>query len=114
MRISDWSSDVCSSDLFGVGEVAALAAPALGDQAAGAVDARRVKLHELHVLQRQAGAQHHGVAVAGLRVGAGAGEVDAPDRKSVVSGKSVSVRVGIGGGRIIKKKKSTENIHKQI
>src|SRR3546814_17966881 len=78
MRISDWSSDVCSSDLFGVGEVAALAAPALGDQAAGAVDARRVKLHELHVLQRQAGAQHHGVAVAGLRVGAGAGEVDAP------------------------------------
>src|SRR3546814_11785275 len=27
------------------------------------------------------------------------------DRKSVVSGKSVSVRVALGGGRIIKKKK---------
>ena len=42
-----------------VGEVAALAARALGDQAAGAVDAGRVELDELHVLQRQAGAQHH-------------------------------------------------------
>src|SRR3546814_12973685 len=38
-------------------------------------------------------------------------EIEAPllrrhrDRKSVVSGKSVSVRVDLGGGRIIKKKK---------
>jgi len=60
-----------------VGEVAALAARALGDQAADAVDARRMELHELHVLQRQAGAQHHGVAVAGAGVGRGAGLVDA-------------------------------------
>ncbi len=37
-----------------VGEVAALAAGTLGDQAAGAVDPRRVELDELHVLQRQA------------------------------------------------------------
>ena len=62
---------------LGVGQVAALAARALGDQAAGAVDAGRVELHELHVLQRQAGAQHHAVAVAGAGVGAGAGEVGA-------------------------------------
>ena len=61
---------------LGVGQVAALAAGTLGDQAAGAVDARRVELDELHVLQRQAGAQHHGVAVAGAGVGRGAGEVD--------------------------------------
>ena len=50
---------------LGVGQIAALAARAFGDQAAGAVDAGRMELHELHVLQRQAGAQHHAVAVAG-------------------------------------------------
>src|SRR3546814_16000010 len=31
-------------------------------------------------------------------------KIDCRDRKSVVSGKSVSVRVTLGGGRIIKKK----------
>ena len=36
-----------------------------------------MELHEFHVLQRQARAQHHRVAVAGLRVRAGAGEIDA-------------------------------------
>ena len=48
-----------------VGEIAAFAAHALGDQHARAVDAGRMELHELHVLQRQARAQHHRVAVAG-------------------------------------------------
>ncbi len=60
-----------------VGEVAALAARALRDEAAGAVDAGGVELHELHVLQRQAGAQHHGVAVARAGVGGGGGEIGA-------------------------------------
>src|SRR3546814_12469350 len=32
-----------------------------------------------------------------------------PDRRSVVEGKSVSVRVELGGRRIIKKKKTDEN-----
>src|SRR3546814_18194748 len=32
-----------------------------------------------------------------------------PDRKSVVSGKSVSVRVDLGGRRLIKKKKKLNN-----
>src|SRR5215469_13749704 len=40
---------------FGIGQVAALAARALGDQAARAIDSGRVELDELHVLQRQAG-----------------------------------------------------------
>ena len=53
----------------GIGEVAALAAHALGDQHAGAVDAGRVELDELHVLQRQPGPEHHAVAVAGLGMG---------------------------------------------
>ncbi len=61
----------------GIGEIAALAARALGDQAARAVDAGRMELHELHVLQRQAGAQHHAAAVAGAGVRRRAREVRA-------------------------------------
>ena len=60
-----------------VGDVAALAAHALGDQAAGAVDAGRMELDELEVLQRQAGAQHHGAAVAGAGMGRGRRRIDA-------------------------------------
>ena len=60
-----------------VGEIAALAARALGDQHAGAIDAGRVELDELHVLQRQPGPQHHRIAVAGAGVGRGRGEIDA-------------------------------------
>ena len=62
---------------FGVGQVAAFAARALGDQAAGGEDAGRMELHELHVLAGQAGAQHHAVAVAGAGMRRGAGQVGA-------------------------------------
>src|SRR5438132_2394040 len=61
-----------------VGQIAALAAGALGDQAAGAVDASRVELDELHVLQWQPGAQYHRVAVTSAGVRRGAGLVDRP------------------------------------
>ncbi len=57
--------------------IPALAARALGDQAARAVDAGRVELHELHVLQRQAGARHHAAAVTGAGVGGGGAEIGA-------------------------------------
>ena len=60
-----------------IGQIAAFAAHAFGDQHAGAEDAGGMELHELHILKRQAGAQHHGIAVAGLRVRTGAGEIDA-------------------------------------
>src|SRR3546814_16083013 len=75
MRISDWSSDVCSSDLIvrvvDPGEV--------------------VESLDLEVLGHNA---------QGTRVDIPAGD---GDRKSVVAGKSVSVRVELGGRRIIKK-----------
>src|ERR1700719_1917349 len=56
---------------FGIRQIAALAAGSLGDQAAGAVNAGRMTLDELHVLQWQSGAQCHGIAVAGadMRLG---------------------------------------------
>src|SRR3546814_11530285 len=104
MRISDWSSDVCSSDLrvyskwryvpevdafFGITNVdlgfvlyrldrsAAAPAPAV-----------------LHTVAADSPQQPPAPAPAG-----------APkDRKSVVYGKSVSVRVDLGGRRIINKK----------
>src|SRR3546814_10571239 len=73
MRISDWSSDVCSSDLT----IRARSGPFDMDPAAkdriesiGDIDLDSIKR----------------------------------DRKSVVEGKSVSVRVDLGGRRIIKKK----------
>ncbi len=62
---------------LGVGQIAALAACALGDQAACAVNAGGVELDEFHVLQRQTRAQHHGVAVARAGVRGGGGEIGA-------------------------------------
>src|SRR3546814_18795417 len=67
MRISDWSSDVCSSDLH------------------PARDPRRLS---------ERGARTRGVGPAR---GQGRG-----DRKRVVKGKRVSVRVALGGTRMIK------------
>ena len=51
-----------------VDQVATLAAAALGDEDPARVHRRRVELHELHVLQRQPGAERHRHAVAGAGV----------------------------------------------
>src|SRR3546814_16783254 len=90
MRISDWSSDVCSSDLL--------------------VHAERHVLHQRQVVDilhrdaaddalRQIGADRElALLVEALDLGRAC-----TDRKSVVEGKSVSVRVDLGGRRNIKK-----------
>src|SRR3546814_13893526 len=106
MRISDWSSDVCSSDLRWLG-----------------TENRQRLIDVLRCLVKRAGVvialsqiqQHHadGGVVGGLdalepfqrRVEQALRVGIAGDRKSVVKGKSVSVRVEFGGRRIIKKKK---------
>src|SRR3546814_13984620 len=105
MRISDWSSDVCSSDLVAVevhrDEVGQLD-EARVDVAAGAGIGRRddgddVVLEPLDIVLL-------GQPVDRGRVLPG---VDRPApqgaRKRVVEGKSVSVRVDLGDRRIIKK-----------
>src|SRR3546814_10432081 len=79
MRISDWSSDVCSSDLRRDRPASGKAGPA-----SGWGSSRSVPL-EGHIVTC-------------------APKASPGDRKSVVSGKSVSVRVDLGGSRIIKKK----------
>src|SRR3546814_9989033 len=84
MRISDWSSDVCSSDLlldpclhlaFRQGALEAV------DRLAVAEGIDRGNRLDLELLRQ-------------LRA--------AVDRKSVVEGKSVAVRVDLGGRRLIK------------
>src|SRR3546814_7284025 len=82
MRISDWSSDVCSSDLR-------------RQRRPYPAAARRRRLR--HPV-RGDGDVHPRLG------GAARPRLLAPDRKSVVWGKSVSVRVDLGGRRIIKKK----------
>src|SRR3546814_12317602 len=106
MRISDWSSDVCSSDLPG----AARPAPGAGTPRGG----RSIRPPRMHARHRRG----EFPARAGRRArrrGRGDARVDLAraDRKSVVEGKSVSVRVDLGGRRIIKKKKN-QTTTKQI
>src|SRR3546814_15418269 len=107
MRISDWSSDVCSSDL-----VVAISDDAADRRWIGALriaeSAADAELQAVAALHDQC-AEHAGVLAApgrmpdhprlGLLVG---------DRKSVVEGTSVSVRVDPGGSRIIKQKTNTQ------
>src|SRR3546814_16280318 len=91
MRISDWSSDVCSSDL------AAWVGEAVRRRGPGGVD----HLCDPYAPDRPAAPS---AGRRGPALGQPARGASGVDRKSVVSGKSVSVRVDIGGGRIIKKK----------
>src|SRR3546814_16580186 len=100
MRISDWSSDVCSSDLQHRGADrrqqahAALDAPA--DLSA---------VQQVDWMERVEGVDlHAGTAVDIPAEALLEDAVAQADRKSVVSGKSGSVRVDLGGCRPIKKK----------
>src|SRR3546814_11412196 len=109
MRISDWSSDVCSSDL--AAELRHAEIGTLADHLRAQplrVDAQRVvgPVADVEMAFRR-----------GLHVGAYAAEPQQldfrlqqalEDRKSVVEGKSVSVRVDLGGRRIIKTNKKQE------
>src|SRR3546814_16753518 len=113
MRISDWSSDVCSSDLaeespgwramgqVSLGEI--LASP--NEAAFFAVNSKRVDLlivdadcRPLHAVETQGQGHHQSDNTAARDA------VKRGDRKRVVKGKSVSARVDLGGRRMIKQK----------
>src|SRR3546814_20417220 len=108
MRISDWSSDVCSSDL------ARDACRLLRERDLVVMARRRFVIGQRRQRPRRVfgGVAQVDIISAGARavergylvIAARGAGLDL-DRKSVVSGKSVSVRVDLGGRRIIKKKK---------
>src|SRR3546814_15065531 len=115
MRISDWSSDVCSSDLL------TFFADIGGILGGLMVSWVTIDLNPLFFVQRtletvsinhfwigMSKAPFLGIviAAAGCRHGLMVGGDVQRDRKSVVSGKSVSVRVDLGGRLIIKNKKN--------
>src|SRR3546814_20213345 len=101
MRISDWSSDVCSSDLARGGGRACRT----HDFVTHRIDRTHVINDTVGEVDRQLLAARQHILYAFVR----------RDRKSVVEGKSVSVRVDLGGRRIIKKNiLSGSNIHTTI
>src|SRR3546814_2112858 len=93
MRISDWSSDVCSSDLLRRTHRPARRRPRRAARVAGPCVPAARRLDRGAVRPRPPDDHRPRARL---------------DRKSVVSGKSVSVRVDIGGRRIIKKKLTTK------
>src|SRR3546814_12347610 len=108
MRISDWSSDVCSSDLR-MGGVAGNSALPLATTD-GAVESDELGgdmrptpwLQQCPCIMQVMDALGATWGRSRLMRLSGRSQLD---RKSVVSGKSVSVRVDLGCRRIIKQKK---------
>src|SRR3546814_15124391 len=116
MRISDWSSDVCSSDLEG----SSATDSEDPHQYNKAVDChhhslQREPLHErllrplpqpkfqFHRLQRLHWSKSHPATAPDRRLHLF--QRSPPNRKNVVAGKSVQVQGEHGGTRLIKKKK---------
>src|SRR3546814_1019240 len=111
MRISDWSSDVCSSDLCSPSPSSSARSPRCCPRPRRCRCRRRITSHATTsptTIRRTAGRScRSSVRLARSRIASSSTPRD--DRKSVVSGKSVSVRVDLGGSRIIKKKTTTNN-----
>src|SRR3546814_11696004 len=105
MRIGDWSSDVCSSDLLLT--IAAALAPS--QRGAAQLQAQRLQPFDLFAVGLDAAP--HEERGSGQEDNRGDQDslpdlllVADEDRKSAGSGKSVSVRVDLGGRRILKQK----------
>src|SRR3546814_17790105 len=99
MRISDWSSDVCSSDL-----------PVGDDDRPSGLNAPPRKMHETPRLRGVSfqeseiwGATQCGLYTNPDMLTIGGSRSFVGDRKIVVAGRRVSVRVVFGGRRIIRK-----------
>src|SRR3546814_15861102 len=116
MRIRDWSSDVCSSGRAeeprlrcGIARETVIAVEMVGAEVGQHRDIARKAVREVDLVARQ----FEDIDPAfGQRLAAEDRQADIaphqrrdPDRKSVVSGKSVSVRLEPGGLRILKKTK---------
>src|SRR3546814_18076125 len=110
MRISDWSSDVCSSDLqFSLcnsGELTMISSGRYADKIAVVTGgAQGIGLAVAAQMAREGAT----VTIADRAEDATMAAVSGLDRKRVGTGESVSLRVDSGGGRIIKKKKKQKH-----
>src|SRR3546814_19747297 len=113
MRISDWSSDVCSSDLIRwvfSSKWARMSGLVLRDmKACNGFTAFRAEPCNASVLLKSSGRSFSSSAMlwptGAMMNSVAASAMAYQDRKSVVLGKRVSVRVDLVGGRILKQKK---------
>src|SRR3546814_14156679 len=111
MRISDWSSDVCSSDLaiadtLAVTNTTGTLTLTSSDETIGSISGTgNVNLNDNTLTT---GGDGTSTTLSGVISGTGA--LTKQDRKSVVKGKSVSVSVDRGGRRIIKKKNTSKGV----
>src|SRR3546814_18658743 len=103
MRISDWRSDVCSSDLPVSSSQTRNSSPPIRD--ARSTTRRALRTATATPFRTSSPAWWPCTSLTFLKL--------SRDRKSVVQGKSVSVRVDLGGRRIIKKKKHLNDKHEQ-
>src|SRR3546814_14565609 len=94
MRISDWSSDVCSSDLSDRRQHI----EKFGETHRRVDQPRDLRIGRIDQKIFVGGVCARSVADAEMRGG------DRQDRKSVLKGKSVSVRIDLGGRRTLKHK----------
>src|SRR3546814_16624896 len=107
MRISDWSSDVCSSDLRALESSVKRTLSVTGSLPGSC--ASSASTYWVTSPPRHARSQSAAEAGSEDRSTMARKATNATrDRKSVVEGKRVSVRVDLGGRRIIKKNKQQD------
>src|SRR3546814_20528279 len=104
MRISDWSSDVCSSDLALTADFNAKAKEAMSKTSKFAEEAVEFNKANVEALVESGKIAAKGIETLG-QDGVTYARKSFEDRKSVGQGKSVEVRVDTGGRRISKKNK---------
>src|SRR3546814_20807228 len=110
MRISDWSSDVCSSDLYITNELPALiAANFPADMARQSIFGHSMGGHGALTIALRNPGKYRSVS-AFAPISPMIRKDPNPDRKSAVEGQSGTVRVDTRGRRIIKNK----NKHREI
>src|SRR3546814_17138767 len=108
MRISDWSSDVCSSDLqqkFDQAEQRFREAEEIASGRKKPTPGTAEAPAEGEGEGKPAASPKPGIDVKAMVRAIQFGDEREADRKSVVEGRRVSVRVNLGGRRIIKNKK---------
>src|SRR3546814_11534025 len=114
MRISDWSSDVCSSDLYSGDRIQVCQAGCLSIRSCADSVGKGSKTSARSDLAQKKSTSRGASAATSASRSLSSGlksrvEKAQKDRKSVVEGKSVSVRVDLGGRRLLQKTKKHQN-----